>query len=227
MDNLGNIYTLKNDELKKFDSKGKLLATYSNKRLGTIDQIDLSDPLRVLLFYKNFSQLVFLDNMLSENLSPVLLLDVGIQQASLACSSHDNSIWVYNGMNNELIWIDHGLKIKQRTGNISRMLQLNLSPNYLTEESNALYLNNPATGILVFDIYGTYYKTIPIKGLKDFQVLNNKLFYLTKGYLKSFGLKTLQTDSIALPDTTIKIAQIQNNNLYLLSQQNVNVYKLE
>jgi hypothetical protein len=227
VDNLGNIYTLKNTELKKFDSTGILLKTYSNKAFGNIDYIDLSNPLKILLFYKNFSQLVFLDNMLSETRSPISLIDIDIKQATLTCTSHNNGIWIYNSLNKELNWVDQNLEIKQRTGNISRALQININPNYLIEQNNTLYLNDPEIGILIFDNFGTYYKTIPIKGLKEFQVVNNKLFYLDQSYLKSFGIKTLQIDSLALPDTVVRMAQIENNRLYLLSHKQISVYKID
>src|ERR1700690_3966530 len=66
-DQLGNFYIIKNDVLEKYDLKGALTKTYNNKTFGKIDLVDASNPMKVLLFYKNFSQIVFLDNTLSLN----------------------------------------------------------------------------------------------------------------------------------------------------------------
>src|SRR5438046_1047362 len=72
-DNLGNFYLVKNDVLEKYDAGGTLLKTYSNKSFGKIDLADAGNPMKLLLFYKNFSQVVFLDNTLSQNGDPVSL----------------------------------------------------------------------------------------------------------------------------------------------------------
>src|ERR1700739_3471195 len=66
-DNQSNIYIVKGNELTKYNTSGKLLYKYSNKNLGNIDFVDASNMLRLLVFYKNFLQVVFLDNTLSMN----------------------------------------------------------------------------------------------------------------------------------------------------------------
>lgn len=64
-DNLGYFYTATGDLLEKYDASGSLYKTYSNKTLGKIHSIDASNPLKLVLFYKEASQIVFLDNNLS------------------------------------------------------------------------------------------------------------------------------------------------------------------
>ena len=59
------------------------------------------------------------------------------------------------------------------------MTGLTLDPNFMLERDNSLYLNDPETGILIFDKYGTYSKTIPVKGLTSFQVFDRKIIYIT------------------------------------------------
>ena len=94
-DNLGNIYLVKGDELKKYNSKGELLKVFSNKKLGAISSIDASNPLRVLLFYKDQSQLVILDSQLSPNGNPIDLLGMNLEQSDVVCSSFNNGIWLF------------------------------------------------------------------------------------------------------------------------------------
>ena len=53
IDQYGFIYSIDKDNLIKYDSKGEILYNYSNKLLGDITQIDISNPLRPLLFYKD------------------------------------------------------------------------------------------------------------------------------------------------------------------------------
>src|SRR5271157_882697 len=76
-DNLGNLYVLVNNELKKFDSQGNLLKTFSDKSHGNINFVDVSDPLKILLHFRDFHQLLFLDNTLSVKSDPILLDGLG------------------------------------------------------------------------------------------------------------------------------------------------------
>ena len=53
IDQYGYFYIIDQDNLIKYDNEGHTLYHYSNKLLGNIDQIDISNPLRPLLFYKD------------------------------------------------------------------------------------------------------------------------------------------------------------------------------
>ena len=102
-DNIGNIYTIKEDELMKFLPSGKFFARYSNLKLGNITSLDATNPLKLVLYYRDFQQIVFLDNQLSVNSENVSLEKLGYEQTDLVCASANNSFWIYNKQNNELI----------------------------------------------------------------------------------------------------------------------------
>src|SRR5687767_8767310 len=55
-DNFDNIYLLNSyDQLKKINSKGDSIAVFNNvRKYGKVAQIDVSNPLKVLLYYKDF-----------------------------------------------------------------------------------------------------------------------------------------------------------------------------
>ena len=135
-DNQCNLYVVKANELSKFDKMGKLVYKYSNKNLGNIDFVDASNMLKLLVFYKNFSQVVFLDNTLSLTGSPVGLDKDGFRQAQLVCSSHNNGIWIYDQQNFELLRLNQALEQIQQTGNLSLLLIIDLRHNFF------VYVNN-------------------------------------------------------------------------------------
>src|ERR1051325_1560424 len=224
-DNLGNFYLVKNDVLEKYDEKGNLLKTYSNKTFGKIDQVDASNPMKVLLFYRNFSQVIFLDNTLSLSGEPVSIDALGIHQAPLICSSFNNGMWIYNPQNFELVRVDQDLRQTQSTGNIAQVAGVSINPNSLFEYNNHIYLGDPASGLLVFDVYGTYSKTIPLKDIPAFQVSNDNIVYIQRRQLMSFNMKTLAQDSLPLPDSTGFSMRIEKERLYLLGKTRVNLYR--
>lgn len=223
-DNQSNVYVVKADELIKYNKAGILLYKYSNKSLGNIDFIDASNMLQLLVFYKNFSQVAFLDNTLSLNGEPVSLDNIGFQQAQLVCTSHNGGLWLYNQQNMELVLLDQTLEKKQATGNLSLLLNIDLHPNYLLEYNNKVYLNNPATGILMFDIYGTYYKTIPVKDLNYFEPIGDWVYFISDKKVKAYNTKTTDEIQFETPVAEFKNFRLEMGDLILQTAKSISIY---
>jgi len=66
VDNLDNIYTISNNQLKKTDANGDSVAIFNDvKKYGNPSSVDVSNPLKILLYYKNYSTVVVLDRFLT------------------------------------------------------------------------------------------------------------------------------------------------------------------
>ena len=198
-DPLGNIYVIKNHELFKYDNEGNLLYTFNNYLSGNIYSVDASDPFKILVFYKDFSQVDILDNTLSYTADPILLQVYNLEQATLVCRSYNNGIWVYDSQIFELIRINEQMEVSDRTGNISQVTGTDVDPNFLVEADNMLYLNDPESGIMVFDKYGTYFRTYPFTGLNSFQVFDGKIMYAEDNMLKIYDIQKMLESSIGQP----------------------------
>ena|ERR1700741_1565298 len=222
-DNIGNIYTVKGDEIRKYNPNGELLKIYSNKKLGKITSVDASNALRVLVFYKDFARIVLLDSQLSENGEGISLEQLNLEQSDLSCTSFNNGLWLYNRQNAELVRVDEGMNKVVNTGNLNRLLSTELHPNYLMEYNGYVYLNNPADGILVFDIYGTYYKTIPLKNLRAFQLNEEEIYFYENKQLKAYQTKLLNEYTMPVPDTSISNARVDKGRFYFEYADSVSV----
>jgi len=212
IDNLGNFYLVKNDRLKKYNSKGELLKIYSNKKLGRIDAVDVSNPLRILLFYKDFAQVVFLDSQLSQNADGINLINYQLEQTDLICSSFNNGFWLFNRQNNELLRLNDRFEITTRTGNINVLFSLNSIPNYILESSGFLYLNLPNEGVFVFDQFGSFVKKIPIKNIEKFSVQEDELCFFKDSVLSFYHLKTLIQSDTIFRDRNLKDVFVTQNH---------------
>ena len=198
-DPLGNIYLIKDHELFKYDNEGNLLFTFNNYLAGNIHSVDPSDPFKLLVYFKDFSQIDILDNTLSHNADPILLQAYDLDQATLICRSYNNGIWVYDSQTFELLRIDEQMQVSDRTGNISQLTGTDIDPNYLLEADNMVYLNDPQSGIIVFDKYGTYFRTYPFTGLNSFQVFDGKIMYTANDALKIYDMQKMLDSSIEQP----------------------------
>ena len=80
----GFLYQVKGDALVKRDLTGKEIYRYSNKLLGDIAQLDVSNPLRPLLFYKDQGVIAVIDNTLSQQKQIISLNEIGLYQEKYA-----------------------------------------------------------------------------------------------------------------------------------------------
>ncbi len=218
-DNLGNTYLIKGEEIKKYNQTGDLFKTFSNKTFGKITSLDVTNPLRILVFYKDFATILILDDQLSQNGDPMNLQDYSLEQSDVICTSFNNGIWFFSRENMELIRIDENFKPVVNTGNLNRLLGTDLKPNFMIEHNGYIFLNNPLEGILIFDIYGTYFKTIVVKGLQHFQVKDNFMFFYMDGILKSYNIKDLTQKELTFKNVTD--VRIEKENYFLFYTDSV------
>ncbi len=197
-DVLENIYRVDQTELYKYDSQGKFQFRYSDKQLGVISSIDVTYPLRPLVLYADLNYVILLDNTLSNNRGNINLVKHEIGLAQAACSSVQNHFWFYDAMQFALIRTNENFNQVSTSGNLSQILGIDLNPNFMVEFANRVYLNNPETGILVFDIFGTYIKTIPLKGLEQFQVFEDEIVYFENQRLYQYNTKLFQAREIEI-----------------------------
>lgn len=221
-DNIGNSYLVKGDEIRKYSPQGEFMKIFSAKSLGKITSVDASNPLRVLVFYRDFASVQFLDDLLSQNGDVISLLDLNLEQSDVVCTSFNNGLWLFNRQNASLIRLDENLAHAVNTGNLNQLLGTTFKPNFLLEYNGYVYLNNPDEGIVVFDIYGTYYKTIPLKGLVHFQIKENLLFYFAKGELRSYDTRLLAEYSLPFPIATD--ARVEKQHYYVFHPDSLLVF---
>lgn len=224
-DNMGNVYTVKEEELVKYLSNGKLFARYSNLQFGNISAIDATNPLKLILYYRDFQQIVFLDNQLTSKSESISLEALGYEQADLVCASANNGFWLYNKQNNELVRFNENLKQITITGNLKQLLQTNIKPNFMREHNGYLYLNSPENGIFVFDIFGTFNRIISLKNLKQFDVYEDVIYFQKDSSLCSYNFKLFEEACKKLPKYTNAIeAKYYNNKVYVGYKDSLIIY---
>jgi len=227
-DALGTLYSVKGNCITSYNSNGNKLFSYANPFLGEISAADVKNPMRILLFYKDFNQVIFLSNKLSELGSPIELDNTGHSQVSICCTSNSGGFWLFDQQTFQLIHLNSGLEPVQK-GTILQNIFKNTSelPVCLVEENDELYMSLPKTGLLVFDKFGTYQKTIPIINARNFQVFTDKIFYFENNYLYSCS-KKMEVDSVSLPEN-LKIisAAICKNQIVASNKEELFIFNLQ
>jgi streptogramin lyase len=115
VDNLGNLYFVyQNGQLKKLRPNGDSLAVYNNvRKFGKLYAVDVSNPLKVLLHFKDFNTIVILDRLLNER-SVLDLRKHNLLQVKAIGQSYDNNLWIFDELEVKLKKIgDDGRMIDQ------------------------------------------------------------------------------------------------------------------
>jgi hypothetical protein len=193
-DNIGNVYLYKADEILKYSPDGDSLGIYSNKVLGNVHWIDVSFPLKPLVFFESKSQIQVLDNTLSAQNEVIDLTDYDLFEAEAVCSSYENnSIWIFTTDNTELIKLNYQDRTEKRSGNLNNILGKVVNITFMVEVDNRLYANNDGEEILVFDINGTYIKSLAIQADFDFLVTGNKILYRSNTKFEVYDTKSFES----------------------------------
>ena len=221
-DQTGSYYEIYPNQIIKIGKNGQRQFSYSNNILGEISSVDVSNPMKIVVFFRDFSKIVILDNTLSEQGGALDLNEVSLEETSLVCTSYNNGIWYYNPLKFQLTRLEHSTKNVNISANISNILNINVQPNFLVEFNNRLYLNDSINGVLVFDIYGTYLKTIPIFGLTTFQVKEKFLLYVNQaGQIETYDFFTLEKSVYKpLQYSMVKTVRIENKTIYIVNLKN-------
>lgn len=221
IDDFGNVYVITKNEIVKYTTIGTLIKSFSTKRYGTIENVDVTNPLKILVYYKDFQQILFLDNQLTPSSDMISLESLNLEQTSLVCTSANNSFWLYDKQNNSLQRFSQNSQQLVKIDNLKRILDIDIKPNFMKEKSNYLYLNCPTEGILVFDIYGSFYKTIPIKNITEFEVFNENILYFKNKNLCEYSSQTFNTTQKYFADSLLKNVYWQNSVFYKVYQDSL------
>ena len=227
VDNLGNVYIIQKDNISKFSNNGEPIAKFSYKNAGEIASIDVTDPLKIVVFYKSFGQLIFLDNTLSITNGPVSLFEKEVINPVLVCASSDKGIWIYDKQNFTIFKFDENLQQLLRVTDLSATLETDLEPVFMMSLNSFLYISDPKKGIFVFDQYGSFYKLLHFKDIYYFDIFDNSLFYNDNGVFKKIDLLTYSELTMDLKEKLFSSQTFKDVFVYLLNAEGTGFSKIK
>lgn len=221
-DNLDNVYLLSDrDELLKYDAKGKLRWRYSNNRFGKLHSVDVSDPLRVVLFYADFQQVVVLNNNLNEITSYSFAKD-GNLLVSVVASANNNSLWTFDRTTNMLIKLSSNFTEDIRSANLYQLFDVVIDPKKLVASDQYVFLQQKNNGILQFDRFGGFIRELPIDSLSDFNITSNIIAYAKGDRLIKYNPTSFESSQTKLAvGAPIKQLAVGNKLIAVLTEKAV------
>lgn len=227
VDNLDNIYLInKSYQLKKINENGDSVAVFNDvKKYGNPDFIDVTNPLKTLLYYKNYSTVVVLDRLLAPR-NTINLRKQNIFYVNNVTLSYDNYIWIFDEEDYRLKKIDEEGKILQSSIDWRMLFDTVPAPVKMIDRDNFVYLYDPAKGFYIFDYYGGFKNKLAFLNWTNVEVNGNFVYGFGKQKLYSYVLKSLQLKEYRLPAFFGKFESIKamNGKVYLLNEKGVDIY---
>ncbi|MCF7567568.1 hypothetical protein L3X37_04205 [Sabulilitoribacter arenilitoris] len=218
IDVFGSVFYLNNNVFYKKNSIDKI--SYNNLQLGDLETVDVFNPLKINLFYKNFNTVVILDNRLAE----IFKIDFNnlatYKNVTHVSTGHDNTLWLFNQDTQQLELYDY------RT-NTNRVYTLPIQEPVLDLKSNynTCWLLTK-THLFVYNYFGSLLKKMKHDGFTSMSEGNNHLILKKDNYLYYLKHNTENPILVSTPKLLINQFLLTNGSLYIYDNEFLHEYQL-
>lgn len=227
IDNLGNVYTLnRNNQLKKLNANGDSTGVFNDvRRYGNVFSIDAGNPLKLLLYYKDFGTIVVLDRFLNVR-NTINLRNRNIFMVRAIGQSYDNGIWVYDEQEARLKRLNDEGEVIDQSGDFRLFMDTAPSPIQIVDHDRLVYLYDPEKGVFMFDYFGSLKNKIALLGWQDFQVVDGKVFGRKQTVIEQYQPRSLSLKEKIFDQYLAGVVRmkITVNQLYCLKDGEIRVY---
>jgi hypothetical protein len=215
VDNLGAYYLItRRNELIKYDEKGQWVGNHREQVLGQLRHVDVFNPLQLLLFYPEVSVLLQLDNMLYQT-NRFEVAGLQLSNQSQVCRSFDNNFWMYDERSFRLRKLAFDMRTVLEGEWLQNEISGQLAPTYMLEHNERVYLTDPKLGMLVFDLYGRYLKTIPVNGIERMDFWGEHAYFARDGQVWRLHLREGTAEALNIGKHKAKMVRVNQRGLYV------------
>lgn len=198
-DNLGNIYLVTTQNaVEKYAADGRLLTRYTNNRLGAAAWLDVTNPLKVLVWYADFRTAVFLDRSLTV-LGEINLISAGYPEVRTVASAADGDIWLYDEVAFQLKKITPEGALRFESQALNQLQAERITVAAIRDDGTQVLAADSTVGVFCFDVFGQFQRVLPWSGISQFVLTQNRLEHLTGNTLHVEYLQAFAARDIPLP----------------------------
>ncbi len=225
IDRVGFFYTAQqNGTIKKFSEDAELVAEFNQSSGSAFDLIEAWNGMRIIGFNRDNQTYTLFDRFL--NPLGNYTIDQALSIDTYLCTiTGDNSLWLIDQADYSLKKINNQVQSVEVEILIDRaQLQNDFNFNYMREYQNMLFLNKPATGILVFNNIGKQLRTLELPGLNYFNFLGMDLYYVKDQQLHLHNLYTGEQVSFDLPQPCSYVL-LTDETMLLVDDEHIHFYR--
>jgi hypothetical protein len=218
LDNLESVYYIKNNTLYKKTETETL--SFSNLHLGKITLVDIINPMKIVVFYKDFNSVILLDDKLNELTDAIDFNSTLLKNISYTATAPNSNLWLFSEDDNRLEIFDY----QSQKIIVSKQLENDFKYKMASSNYHNFWLISDKK-MLLYNEYGSFIKSF-LPNLQDETIekvvpYRNKVVFQTKNGL--FYLND-ENNMKSIPiNTAFKIQDfsIHNNLLYFFDGKSV------
>jgi hypothetical protein len=226
VDELGNLYLMNATGIERRNAIGGGVFRTSEMQWGEFHDIDTTDPLRPFIHFPSAGKVVFFDNTLSVQGSPIDLFELGYDNVEIMCGSRGDGYWLWDARNSEIIRVDRSFNRAVSTGNLSILLKSEIRPKLMMERGSFLYLLNTDNTLHVLDMFGMWKKSYSLGEVVNWSAESRMLYVFgNDGIMWLVDTLIWQPQEVALPVSAGRYSY-HSPFLYCLRESVLSKYKL-
>lgn len=223
VDDFENYYYTKGNTLYKKTPRHTY--SYTNTRLGNITSVAITNPLKILVFYRDFNSLIILDNRLNE-LSDIINLsdDSYGKNAVFATISSNNNLWLYSLDDNILTLWNYETRKPVFNSQPLQFYQNDFEAIAQTSTYENCWMVS-SKHILIFNEYGSFIKDIDLQKVLALQPYKNGFLYINGNEIYFHESDTVKKLSGLSPKHLSTNFFVNKNNLYFFGSNTLYRYR--
>ena len=212
--------------IEKYTLEGQLLARYSDNRSGKALSLDVSNPLKVLVWYADFRIVTFLDRSFTP-LGSLNLIQAGFPETRTVALSRDGHLWLYDEVRFRLVKLDMEGNLLYESQPLNQMIGGAVNIACIREYDGRVWASDPALGWLEFDVYGQFQRVLSATGVIRFEVQGDYLIWLDQGQLWKRYVRNFTAESRVLPSQNgVLFASVCARWLLFAEENRIKLYRL-
>ena len=221
VDDFENYYYITQNTLYK--KTVQFTYSYANSQLGEITSVDITNPLKILVFYRDFNTVLLLDNKLNELTKPINFTTESFSKNITFTSISSNSnLWLFSYDDNMLqLWNHQTRKIHFTSRPLTLFIDDFKPTKQFSNYKNCWLVSEKK--IMKFNEYGTF--------IESYEIINSDLTAFREGFIILQDNKLYYTNStkslqpiIIKPELFIKSFYVNTNHIYIFDGTKVFVF---
>lgn len=219
-DFLGNVYTISATTLQKHSAVNSENFVYSKKQFGEIHDVCVSNPHKLIVFFKNTNKLFLLDKYGGEVGKSIDFSQSDNYDVESVCIDSENHIWAYNSETQKLIQFNLAGRVLYESTDLSRYIEFNDDNSVRLRIVGQQLALMDVDKIIFFSAMGSYIRTLYLKtDKKCFEPVGDQLFCLENNSLLQYSIEAndfkfmTTTDSFEVSFVTKKCFYFRDNTM--------------
>jgi len=217
MDNFGALYVIQDNILIKRQDGQEWV--YNNLQLGDISTVDILNPLKITLFYKDFNTAIVLDNTLNEIKRIDFNVTAEFKNLAAATTANDRNFWIFDTNTQQLEVFNY---LQQTTP----VQNLPIPEKFVAMKSNYNFCRVlTETTLYLYNIYGSLLSQKPLEGATDFDMTNEEILFLKDQQL--YYSRNDEVYLVNIPSDGIAIKQFSLHDDILYIYNGIVLYRFQ